>query len=271
MGIITKQITQCVQGKRIKEFNHEVFHEGERPLDYTVVFDNFDKITGATVQKADSGTLFLDNGYIVTFGYSNGGSRYFPDISQAEIMKKDKSFITSGFAFIFFFDDNSCLIISTNSWTGSFRVLSQAEYTPSNKISPYDREKYTLEVFRPHFRKNIGVTAVCVTSKGFLAVDRGLMHEALFRSGIHPKTKASRLSGDEVENLYYAIKDIADDVINSGGAKGDIDLFGQTGSYEYTINLKAVGKPCVVCGTAVEKASAFFSSIFFCPSCQVEK
>ncbi|MCL2815037.1 MAG: hypothetical protein FWD23_10605 [Oscillospiraceae bacterium] len=271
MSIITKQLTQCVQGKRIKEFKHEVFHEGERPLDYTVVLDNLDKIAGTVIKKADSNTLFLVNGYIVAFGYSNGGIRYFPDISEAEIMKKDKNFITSGFAFIFVFDDSSCLVISTNSWTGSFHVLQSADYMPSDKISPYDREKYTLDAFRPHFRKNIGVTAVCVTSKGFLAVDRGLMHEALFKSGIHPKTKASKLTGDEVEILYSAIKDIADDVISAGGKAGDSDLFGQTGTYEYSIGLKAVGNPCPVCKTAIEKASAFFSSIFFCPHCQIEK
>jgi hypothetical protein len=271
MGIITKQITQCVQSKRIKDFRHEIFHEGERPLDYTVVLDNLDKIAGSVIQKADSGTLFLDNGYVVTFGYDNGGIRYFADMSEAEIMKKDKKFITSGFAFIFVFDDSTCLVISTNSWTGSFRVLSQADYVPSDKISPHNREQYMLDVFRQYFKKNIGVTAVCVTSKGFLAVDRGLMHEALYKSRIHPKTKASKLTDEEVETLYNAIKEISDDVMSSGGKQGDIDLFGQTGTYEYTINLKTVGKPCPVCGTAIKKANAFFSSIFFCPSCQIEK
>jgi len=271
MSLITNQLTQCVQGKRIKDFKHEIFHEGKRRLDYTVILENLDKIAGTVIQKVESDTLFLDNGYVVTFGYDNGGIRYFADITEAEIMKKDKKFITSGFAFIFVFDDDSCLIISTNSWTGSFRVLSQADYVPSDKISPYDREKYTLDVFRPHFKKNIGVTAVCVTSKGFLDVDRGLMHEAFYRSKIHPKTKASKLTDEEVENLFNVIKDISDTVMLSGGKQGDIDLFGQTGTYEYSMNLKAVGKPCPVCGATIEKANAFFSSIFFCPSCQIEK
>ena len=268
MGIITKQLTQCVQGKRVKDFRHEIFHEGERPLDYTVILDNLDKIAGAVIQKADSEKLFLDNGYVVKFGYENGGIRYFADISEAGIMKKDKKFITGGFAFIFVFDDNSGLVISTNSWSGSFRVLGRDEYAPPDKISPYDREKYTLGAFRPHFRKNIGVTAVCVTSKGFLAVDRGLMHEALFRSGIHPKTKASKLSEEKVESLYNAVKEIADEVMSCGGKTGDIDLFGQPGTYEYAMSLKAVGRPCPVCGAAVKKENAFFSSIFFCPGCQ---
>lgn len=256
--VITKKLIQCVQGKQIKDFRYENFYKGERPLDYTVILDNLDKIAGNFITKADSNTLFLDNDYVVTFGYSNDGIKYFPDMSKMEIMKKDKKLITGGFAFIFILEDGSCLVISTNSWTGSFRVLKQSEYIPPEKISPHDREKFTLDAFRSHFNKNIGVMAVCGTSKGFMDAQRDFLHEALFRSKIHPKTKASRLTDAKIENLYKIMTEIA----------GEIEA---NGAINETVNTGAAGKPCPVCGTLIEKGSAFASSIFYCPNCQQEK
>ena len=173
-------------------------------------------------------------------------------------MKKDKKLITGGFVFIFIFEDDSCLVISTNSWTGSFRVLKQSEYKTSDKISPHDREKFTLEAFRSHFKKNTAVIAVCGTAKGFMDIQRNFMHEALFRSKIHPKTKASKLTNGEIKNLYDKMTEIADEIESNGGINE-------------TVNTNSVGKPCPVCGTFIEKGSAFGSSVFFCLNCQKEK
>ena len=129
----------------------------------------------------------------------------------------------------------------------------------SGKIDPYDREKFTLEVFRPYFKKNIGVMAVCGTSKGFIDVSsRGFIHEALFRSRIHPKTKDSNLTDDEVGNLYNIMAEIMNEVQNDG-------------KFKENVNSKAVGNPCPVCGTRIEKGMAFTSTFFICPGCQKEK
>ncbi len=254
---LTKQMLQNVQGKRIKDFKHKIFYKGERPLDYTVVLDDLDKISGNLVTKADSNTIFLDNGYVIVFGYEKDCLQFFPDITKIEIMKKNKKFITNGYAFVFIFNDDSCLVISTNSWTGHFRVMKQSEYKPSEKIRPYDREKFILDDFRSHFKKNIAVIAVCVTSKGFLDAERGFVHEALFRSKIHPKTKASRLTDNDIENLYNVMVEIANEI--------------QSEKSNVITITKSTGKPCPVCGTLIEKENAFMSSIFICPNCQKEK
>lgn len=248
---------QNVQGKRIDDFKHEIFYKGERPLNYTVVLDSLDKISGNIITKADSNTLFLDNGYVVVFGYEKDCLKYFPDITKMEIMKKDKKFITNGYAFIFIFHDDSCLVISTNSWTGHFRVMKQSDYKSSEKISPYDRDKFLLDDFFSHFKKDIAVIAVCVTSKGFMDAERSFVHEALFRSKIHPKTKASNLTDNEIKNLYNIMVEIANEI--------------QSGKLNAIAITKAVGKPCPVCGTLIEKGNAFMSSIFICPTCQIEK
>ena len=269
--MISKQMIQSVQGKRIRDFSHENFYKGERPLSYTVVFDSLDKIPGTAVVKADSNTLFLDNGYVVTFGYDNGGMRYFADSSQVEAMKANQKFITGGFLFRFDFEDHSCLVITNNSWTGSFKALPQAEYKPSDKLNPFDPDGFSFAAFKPHFQKNTAVIAVCATANGFMDVERGIIHEALFESGIHPKIKASKLSAGEVECLYLAIRNITKYSRASGGLSGAVDLYGQTGSYEYRISTKTVGRPCPVCGTNIEKGSAFGSSIFYCPICQAVK
>ena len=129
---------------------------------------------------------------------------------------------------------------------------------PENKVSPFDREKFTRESFRPHFEKNVAVIAVCGTTDGFMDVQRDFMHEALFRSKIHPKTKASRLSDEEIEILYDKILEVADEI----RANKIINK---------TVCASAAGKPCPVCGTLIEKGSAFGSTFYICPRCQKEK
>ncbi len=129
----------------------------------------------------------------------------------------------------------------------------------SDKISPYDREKFTLDVIRPHFKKNIGVMAVCGTSKGFIDVSsRSFIHEALFRSKIHPKTKAIKLTDKEIENLYNIMIEMVNETQNSG-------------KFKESINAKVVGKPCPICATPIQKGEAFTSTFYICPNCQKEK
>lgn len=269
--IITDQLIDCVQGKIITDFKHEQFFDGERPLTYTISFENIEYIKGACVEKANAARLILDNGYTIKFGYDSGGLRYYKNKSQIEVMKMDKKFITGGFLFLFTFDDDSCLVLTINSWTGLFKVALQTDVKQSDKLDPTDKDSFTLDNFKKYFHVNIAVIAVCVTTKGCLEIDRGAIHEALYHTKIHPKTKASSLTDYEVEALFGAIKDVVFKILSSGGIKGFIDLFGNHGNYTYSISSKSVGKACLDCGAQIEKGNAFASSIFVCPGCQIQK
>lgn len=269
--IISNQLANCVQEKRITDFRHEMFYDGERPITYTISFKNIDYIVGTTVIEADATHLTLSNGYIVTFGYDNGGLRYYKDQSQIEVMKKDKKFITGGFLFQFIFNDNTCLVLTINSWTGSFNVNLKDEEKQNNKIDPTNSSEYIFDNFKEYFKSNTAVIAICATAKGFLKIDRNIVHEALYRCKIHPKTKAAKLSLKEINSFFNMIKIVCDEIISEGGIMGFIDLYGCKGRYKLNINLKATGKPCPVCGVKIEKGNAFGSSFFICPKCQVQK
>jgi formamidopyrimidine-DNA glycosylase len=95
--------------------------------------------------------------------------------------------------------------------------------------------------------------------------------ESLFRAGIHPRTRANRLSLERCAKLAPAIKDTLRAAIRAGGSslRDFVGADGAAGYFQqrYWVYDRA-GEGCRRCGSAIRRVLQGQRSTFFCPGCQ---
>ena len=95
--------------------------------------------------------------------------------------------------------------------------------------------------------------------------------EALFQSGIHPKTPARRIGEERCARLVEAIQKILEDAIVKGGTTisdfrngyGEVGYFGQSLSV-----YGREGEPCTRCKKTIRRIVQGGRSTFYCAGCQ---
>lgn len=95
--------------------------------------------------------------------------------------------------------------------------------------------------------------------------------EALFYAAIHPLRRASSLTPCEVYLLHQGIVSVLTLGIEHGGTSFNDyrDLWGEAGdNYNHVRVYHQHGKPCVRCGTPIERITVAQRSTHFCPGCQ---
>ncbi|MCP4229828.1 MAG: DNA-formamidopyrimidine glycosylase [bacterium] len=95
--------------------------------------------------------------------------------------------------------------------------------------------------------------------------------EALFKAGVHPLTRADKLTADDLKKLYRAVAAVLEHAIELGGSTistyAQVD--GSTGYFQikHRVYGKA-GEPCPECGAVIEKLKIRGRSSYVCPNCQ---
>jgi len=95
--------------------------------------------------------------------------------------------------------------------------------------------------------------------------------EALYYAAIHPLRRASTLTLAEVERLHEGIIEVLNRGIEHGGTSFNDyrDLWGEAGdNYNHVRVYHQDGKPCVQCGTLIERMVIAQRSAHYCPTCQ---
>ncbi len=95
--------------------------------------------------------------------------------------------------------------------------------------------------------------------------------EALFRSGIDPRTAAGRVSRARCDALAAALRLILAQALDLGGStlRDFRDAHGMAGSFQqHAAVYGRAGEPCRACGTPVRRIVQGQRSTFFCPHCQ---
>ena len=106
--------------------------------------------------------------------------------------------------------------------------------------------------------------------------------EALFRAKIAPTLAANKLTATRIKKLRRAIRETLADAIKFGstvplkltsGKSDGLFYFGRAGDGEnfYHERLRVydrAGKPCMNCGTKIQRLTQAARSTFFCPYCQ---
>lgn len=114
-----------------------------------------------------------------------------------------------------------------------------------------------------------------LSGKAFLATQQripglgnGVLQDGLFHANIHPKRKMGTITEKEYTSLFHSVKETLAEMTRLGGRDTEKDLFGNPGKYRTILRKNTVGKPCPVCGTAIQKASYLGGAIYWCPVCQ---
>lgn len=95
--------------------------------------------------------------------------------------------------------------------------------------------------------------------------------EALFYAHIHPLRRANTLTAQEIRLLHEGIIAVLKNGIEHGGTSFNDyrDLWGAAGdNYNHVHVYQQDGKPCVCCGTLIERIVVTQRSTHFCPNCQ---
>jgi formamidopyrimidine-DNA glycosylase len=97
------------------------------------------------------------------------------------------------------------------------------------------------------------------------------MHDILFKAGLHPQKKISKMSKEDIKLLYSSILDILNLSVEKGTCHYEMDFFGQEGGYDladFLVGYKENGEPCPVCKEPIITVKVAGSSTFICPVCQ---
>lgn len=95
--------------------------------------------------------------------------------------------------------------------------------------------------------------------------------EALFLAGIHPTTRASRISLARATRLHAAVRDVLARAVQKGGStlRDFSNAFGESGYFQLEAMVyDRAGQPCRVCGGAVRRIVQGQRATYYCPACQ---
>jgi formamidopyrimidine-DNA glycosylase len=95
--------------------------------------------------------------------------------------------------------------------------------------------------------------------------------ESLFRAGVRPKRRASRLTRAELMRLYDAIQKVLAEAIEAGGSSVSdyVDADGDSGFFQLQHRVyQRTGEPCLVCGSEIKRVVLAGRSSHYCPKCQ---
>jgi len=131
----------------------------------------------------------------------------------------------------------------------------------------------TLSEFSALISKRRGALKPLLLNQQFVAgIGNIYADEALFVAGVHPQRKADTLTGEEIERLYQAIRQVlhqalADQGTTFDGAYRKVDG-GEGGHQENLRVFRRKGQPCPRCGSAIERIVVGGRGTHFCPYCQ---
>lgn len=95
--------------------------------------------------------------------------------------------------------------------------------------------------------------------------------EILFEACISPIRIASTLSAEEVRTLHASMMRTLERGLALGGSSemAFLHLDGSKGGFQEHFRVKGrKGKPCIVCGTPIQKTSVGGRGTYYCPACQ---
>jgi formamidopyrimidine-DNA glycosylase len=267
--IIAEQIDRQLRGKRIR-----AAVAASSPHKFAFMTGTPEEYQGWLADRTITGSrpygsnliVLLDNGFELVLG--GGGERILYHPSGDTVPKKHQLLLT--------LDDDSYLSVSVQGW-GSVQVFApdtkEAVSWPVPKgPSPLDAA-FTWDYFRglvaqlePEDKHS--VKYALISEPGVWGVGNGYLQDILFAARRHPRRRMVDVSPDELSGLHAAIVDVMRRGLIAGGRDTERDLYDQQGKYVRLMDSRTVGKPCPVCGTAIEKISFLGGACYFCSQCQ---
>jgi formamidopyrimidine-DNA glycosylase len=267
--VLTTQINNVLKGKKIQKGT--LGNSPHKFIWYNRTHDEFEELTkeksiGDAWIKGRWMFMELNPGYVLVIGECGGKILYHSP--GGSIPKKYHLYLC--------FTDSSFFTVTTQMW-GAIGLYEKGEeysgeYVKDMKITP-DNPEFTLEYFNTLIKDVIQKGKRTV--KGLLTQDQlipglgnAIAQDIMFKSHLHPKYPVRQLTPSQITTLYYSIQSTMKEIIAHGGRYDEYDLYDKRGTYIRRMDKNAVGKPCSVCGTIIEKMQYLGGACYFCPKCQ---
>lgn len=133
-------------------------------------------------------------------------------------------------------------------------------------------EQFTPEVLGTLLRKRkTKIKPLLLDQKVIAGIGNIYADEALWRASIHPLRPSDSLSNDEIAALHAGIRAALQAGLANGGStlRDYRNSYGESGTNQDHFNVyDQQGKPCVRCGTTIEKTVVAQRGTHICPNCQ---
>ena len=133
-------------------------------------------------------------------------------------------------------------------------------------------DEFTVERFAQALAsRKSGIKGVLLDQQVVAGLGNIYADEALFYASIHPLRRANTLTMAEIARLHEGIIVVLTRSIEHGGTtfSGYRDMWGEAGdNYNHVRVYQQDGKPCVQCGTLIERIVIAQRSAHYCPTCQ---
>ena len=163
-------------------------------------------------------------------------------------------------------------------WFGMFHLArtDALDRHPSFKdvaLDPFSPD-FTPEHFaRLLAGKRTQVKTFILDQKNVGGIGNMYAHDILFTARLHPRTKVSDLTAEQVRGLYDAIQSVLRASRDKGSFAWEKDFFGNPGGWggegsgDFQVGYRK-GEPCPACATPIEEVKAGSSTSSICPACQ---
>lgn len=133
-------------------------------------------------------------------------------------------------------------------------------------------EQFSAEFLHRTTRgRNVGIKQLLMNANVIVGIGNIYANESLFRAGVHPRTRAGRLSRARCERLVAAVRNTLLAALAAGGSslRDFVHSDGASGYFQqhYYVYDRAT-LPCRVCGAAIRVARLGQRSSFYCATCQ---
>lgn len=95
--------------------------------------------------------------------------------------------------------------------------------------------------------------------------------ESLYRAGIRPRRRASRLTAEELARLHRAVQQVLRQAIRAGGSSVSdyVNAEGEAGFFQFEHRVYGrEGEACRKCGSVIRRVVIAGRSAHYCPKCQ---
>ncbi|MCJ2165216.1 MULTISPECIES: bifunctional DNA-formamidopyrimidine glycosylase/DNA-(apurinic or apyrimidinic site) lyase [unclassified Pseudodesulfovibrio] len=178
---------------------------------------------------------------------------------------------------LFMLDDGTQLTFSDMRKFGyvcSFTPQELEDWDFLAKVGPEPLETSPEDLAGRIKGRNTAVKGLLLNQSVVAGVGNIYADESLFRAGIHPQTKGSRIGKDRAVRLFTELQAVLQQAINENGSSISdyVNAHGDAGAFQNSFNVYGrKGQKCKECGSTLQAVKVAGRTSTFCPECQSKR
>jgi formamidopyrimidine-DNA glycosylase len=265
---VKRGLARSVLGKRIEEVN--IFDPllVKKPGDRAFVQGLLKKRIVQIGRRRKYLLIYLDSHRVWVVHLRMTGRMLFSDDGRPKADKSTRAILTlSGGK-----QGRSYLSFSDTRRFGEWFLVRRPEEVPLiSKMGPeplgIGRDEFAIQVQE----KNRQIKALLLDQEFLGGIGNIYACEALYRTGLHPKRRASRISISNIKRLRDNIQAILKEAIRAGGSSVRNYRLSDGSEGWFALKLAVYGRAgssCPRCGATIKRTEISGRGTFYCPGCQ---